>query len=578
MKCARCDHALPTGDRFCGRCGLSFSEDGQSVDPLVGLTLAGRYRIERRVGVGGMGTVYLAAHTGLGQHVAVKVLHERYAREHQLKQRFENEARTYGRLNHPNLVSLHDFGATPDGTLYMVMEYCPGTVLSVLLKERKALPAPLAVDITVQIAQALTAAHAKGFVHRDLKPDNVMLMESRPGKYHAKLLDFGIAKNLDEEVNRLTQAGMVFGTPEYMSPEQARGEDVDGRTDIYALGTILYELLMGKPPFTGSNKFQIMHRQASELPPRPSTLSMPGIPSIPEALEAVVMQCLEKRAVDRIQTAQALIEALEKATGISPADAPPLPSAQSVPVKTPTIHAGQMSSPYTPPPTLQSQPKHSVAIGVLVAVAAAGVAALLMSGGGAPPPAPGGTTVAAARPAEPLTAPASAALAPHLRTNSVPDAPVNAAPASAVTAPQAPLPAVSPTAAPTVAGVDKARAQADAAAQRAKAAAAQAEAALQRAKALSEARKALRAGNLDAADIAASRLVKARPDDADARAVRDQARGAAEALRAARTAFDQGDCPAAVRRLPTVFAVAPEHRDARLIQAECEASLPPKKL
>ena len=218
MKCARCDHALPTGDRFCGRCGLSFSEDGQSVDPLVGLTLAGRYRIERRVGVGGMGTVYLAAHTGLGQHVAVKVLHERYAREHQLKQRFENEARTYGRLNHPNLVSLHDFGATPDGTLYMVMEYCPGTVLSVLLKERKALPAPLAVDITVQIAQALTAAHAKGFVHRDLKPDNVMLMESRPGKYHAKLLDFGIAKNLDEEVNRLTQAGMVFGTPEYMSP------------------------------------------------------------------------------------------------------------------------------------------------------------------------------------------------------------------------------------------------------------------------------------------------------------------------------------------------------------------------
>jgi serine/threonine-protein kinase len=557
MKCARCDHEIPAGDRFCGRCGLSFSEDGQSVDPLVGLTLAGRYCIERRIGVGGMGTVYLAAHTGLGQKVAVKVLHERFAREPQLKQRFENEARTYGKLNHPNLVSLHDFGSTPDGTLFMVMEYCPGTVLSVLLRERKALSAPLAVDVAMQIAQALTAAHTKGFVHRDLKPDNVMLMESRPGKYHAKLLDFGIAKNLEDEVQRLTQAGMVFGTPEYMSPEQARGEDVDGRTDIYALGTILYELLLGKPPFTGSNKFNVMHRQASEVPARPSTVAVSGFVPVPEAVEAVVMKCLEKRAEDRFQSAHALIEALERSIGLQPADAPPLPVMPDAPNKTPTIHNGQLSNRYTPPPRAQSMPRHTTALAVLGGVAAVGLMGLFIFGRSAPETETPGA-VAAGLPSRPIE-PSRPAL-PSLQ----PAEPVSSTPAVIASAPAA-QPVQPRSAAP----------RGPSAAQRAELAAA---AAKERAKALSEARKALRQGNLDAADIGATRLVKAKPDDQDAKAVRDQARNAAEALRAGRSAFERGDCPSAVKKLAVVLNVSPEHRDAKLIVAECNDSLPPTKL
>ncbi|MEZ4466884.1 MAG: serine/threonine-protein kinase, partial [bacterium] len=320
MRCPRCDYSMPSGDRFCGRCGLARPTDGVPVDPLLGLTVAGRYRIDRRIGVGGMGTVYLGTHVRVGQRVAVKVLHERYAGDRALTQRFENEALTYARVSHPNLVALHDFGRTPDGCYFMVLEYCPGTALARLVRRHERLDPTLVVEVIIQVAQGLGAAHAAGIVHRDLKPENVMMVEAGPGRYHVKLLDFGIAKRLDDDGPRLTQAGMVFGTPEYMAPEQARGERVDGRSDIYALGCLLYELLTGDPPFVGSNKLQVMHRQASEKP-RPPSESVPGIPP---ALEAITLRCLEKRPADRFSSTDEFIAALEKAFGTErPTPVPP---------------------------------------------------------------------------------------------------------------------------------------------------------------------------------------------------------------------------------------------------------------
>ena len=179
-----------------------------------------------------------------GQDVAIKVLHERHTGDEKLARRFEKEALTYGRVSHPNLVGLHDFGTTPDGMFFMALEYCPGQPLSTLLREKGQFSWRAATDIVMQVAQGLGAAHDCGVVHRDLKPENILMTEIRPNRYHVRLLDFGIAKREDEDGPRLTQAGMVFGTPEYMSPEQARGKAVDKRSDIYALGTLFYELIV----------------------------------------------------------------------------------------------------------------------------------------------------------------------------------------------------------------------------------------------------------------------------------------------------------------------------------------------
>ncbi len=339
---------MPEGDRFCGRCGLARSKDGKPVDPLLGITVAGRYRIERRIGVGGMGTVYLGTHVRIGQKVAIKVLHERYAGDEQLTKRFEKEALTYGQVTHPNLVGLHDYGRTDDGTFFMVLEYCPGISLAQLVRRRGRLDHKLAVDILIQIAQGLGAAHGMGIVHRDLKPENVILTRTRPGRYHARLLDFGIAKRLDDDGPRLTAAGMVFGTPEYMAPEQARGKAVDARSDIYALGCVAYELLTGNPPFIGNDKLRIMHQQAGDPIDAPSSKLPEDAAPIPAVLEAVAMRCLSKPAADRYADTDTLIEALERALDpdirrpVATLEAPEALSAE------PEVDAAQPTAPEAP--------------------------------------------------------------------------------------------------------------------------------------------------------------------------------------------------------------------------------------
>ena len=308
MQCPRCDRKLSEEDRFCSRCGLARSLDGVPVDPLIGLTVSDRYRIEERIGVGGMGTVYRAQHVRFGQDVAIKVLHERYTGDEKLARRFEKEALTYGQVSHPNLVGLHDFGTTPDGMFFMALDYCPGLPLSTLLRQRRVFAWRAATDIVMQVAQGLGAAHDCGVVHRDLKPENIILTEIRPNRYHVRLLDFGIAKREDEDGPRLTQAGMVFGTPEYMSPEQARGKTVDKRSDIYALGTLFYELIVGSPPFHGADKLRVMQQQANEPPVPPS---QHDVGDLSPDIEDLILKCLEKEPGERIQSTQVFLDQVE---------------------------------------------------------------------------------------------------------------------------------------------------------------------------------------------------------------------------------------------------------------------------
>ncbi len=242
------------------------------VDPLVGQVVSDRYRVDALLGAGGMGCVYQATHVHMRNVVALKVLHRQMNMIPEAVARFEREAIAAARIQHKNVAAARDFGRLEDGSFYMALEFVEGTTLRELLSEVGALPIPRTVNILRQIAEALNAAHAKNVVHRDLKPDNVMLLDD--GTDFVKVLDFGIAKvsGSNADGSQLTQLGSVFGTPDYMSPEQAAGQPVDHRSDLYALGVLMYEMLTGGPPFSGDSIAIVlskhMHEPAPDLPER----------------------------------------------------------------------------------------------------------------------------------------------------------------------------------------------------------------------------------------------------------------------------------------------------------------------
>jgi predicted Ser/Thr protein kinase len=260
-------------------------------DPYIGALLKDSYRIERLLGAGGMGAVYLAEHATLRRRVAVKILAAEFAPRPELKQRFLREARAAAAIRDDHVVEIYDFGEAPDGAAFIAMEYLEGEDLAALLDREGRLSWPRARDIAVQICQALQAAHDRGIVHRDVKPANCFCIE----RQRIKVLDFGIAKvrDPDAEVGReLTRSGAIFGTPEYMSPEQARGEAHDHRVDIYALGVIVFRMLTGRLPFVGSTFMGLLRQHMYEPPPRPADVT-PGA-AIPAGAEAVVLKALQK--------------------------------------------------------------------------------------------------------------------------------------------------------------------------------------------------------------------------------------------------------------------------------------------
>ncbi|HEX3758608.1 MAG TPA: serine/threonine-protein kinase [Kofleriaceae bacterium] len=275
---------------------------------LIGVTLSGRYLVTRKVGQGGMGAVYEATHTLIGKRVAVKVLLEKYARREAIVQRLEQEARLASSCQNEHIIDITDFGTTEDGRTFVVMEYLEGESLAECLARETRLPEQRILRLASQVASALAAAHAKGIVHRDVKPENLFLLRRKDQDF-VKVLDFGISKSLRasdeaEEQPRLTQTGMVLGTPLYMSPEQARGDDeLDARVDIYALGVIMYEAATGRVPFVGNNYLSVISQVLNEDPRGPRELR----PELSEEFEAIVLRSMAKDRDERYASAGELL-------------------------------------------------------------------------------------------------------------------------------------------------------------------------------------------------------------------------------------------------------------------------------
>ncbi len=279
---------------------------------LVGTVLSDRYRIHSKLGEGGMGSVYLAEHTTINKKLAIKVLSSEYSHKQDLVDRFLQEARAASMIEQQNVVEITDFGSTPGGSVYFVMEFLNGEDLSKTIKTNGPLPWPRVKAIMLQICTALTAAHEVGIIHRDMKPENCYRIKRGNNEDFIKVLDFGIAKVTTEDgegARGLTRTGMIFGTPEYMSPEQAKGEKVDHRVDVYAVGVILYELLTGRVPFTADTFMGILTKHMFEAPPAPSTV-VPGS-SIPPQVEAIILKALQKDREYRFQSMADLADAIE---------------------------------------------------------------------------------------------------------------------------------------------------------------------------------------------------------------------------------------------------------------------------
>lgn len=275
----------------------------------IGKTLAGRYLIERKLGAGAMGAVFVANQLSMDRKVALKLLHANLQGSENLARRFEREMKATSKVDHQNTVRVYDFGETEEGKLYLAMELVNGRSLREAISITGVFDIPRALHIAIQIGKALNAAHSEGIVHRDLKPDNVMLMDRYGENDFVKVLDFGIARFVDESSTQLTTEGQVVGTPLYIAPEQAHGKQVDHRADIYALGVMLYELIVGQVPFTSETLIGLLLMHAQEPPPPPSEV-VPG--RVPPHVEAVILNLLEKDPAARPQTANDVVALLEE--------------------------------------------------------------------------------------------------------------------------------------------------------------------------------------------------------------------------------------------------------------------------
>jgi len=312
-KCPQCGVEYPDTNTLCPADGVALETTD---DSLIGTTLAGKYRIDARLNEGGMGTVYRATHVLMEKTVAIKVLRPALAADEKIVARFSREARAASRISHPNALSVTDFGEDDNGIVFLVMEFLSGRTLKQLIRDDGPLPLPRVVEIIRQVGDALHAAHVQGVVHRDLKSDNIMLVDTMAGD-HAKVLDFGIAKINEPDGKMdsgLTAPNLVIGTPQYMSPEQCSQEgEIDARSDIYSLGVILYETLVGHVPFTADSPTMVMMKHLQE--PVPSVLDERS--DVPPQVGRVIARAMAKLPGNRYQTVAELIEDLTIASGIA---------------------------------------------------------------------------------------------------------------------------------------------------------------------------------------------------------------------------------------------------------------------
>jgi serine/threonine-protein kinase len=298
--CPTCGTEYPLSERFCPRDGTALRSASASTD-LMGTVVADRYHILKKLGEGGMGQVYLAEHVKMGRKSALKVMNPGMNQDADAIARFNREASNASRLNHPNICAIYDFGETPDGLIYLAMEFIEGTSLTSLVEKSGALPPARAAAIIHQSADALQVAHDAGIVHRDLKPDNIMIAKNRDGSDLAKVVDFGIAKAHSSDAQKVTKTGMVVGTPEYMSPEQLSGDKLDGRSDIYSLALVAFNCLTGKLPFPAESAQEAMIARLIE---QPKTLAeMKPDVAWPAEVQAVMDRALARDANERYQSA-----------------------------------------------------------------------------------------------------------------------------------------------------------------------------------------------------------------------------------------------------------------------------------
>jgi tRNA A-37 threonylcarbamoyl transferase component Bud32 len=277
-------------------------------DPLLGRVIDDKYRIEAEIGAGGMATIYRATRLKIGDVVAIKILHGELLREPKFAERFQREAQAAARLKHPNVVTVHDFGVSDDGVIYLVMELVEGRNLRAMIKDDGPMPTAMAAEIIRQVCAALTEAHRQNTIHRDIKPANIAVTPCDDGP-RVKVLDFGIASLRGGTMMTFTQTGTVMGTPAYMSPEQCLGEDLDGRSDIYSAGVVLFEMLCGVVPFNSPTATAVVMQHVQQAPPPLRVLNV----SISPAVEAVVLRALAKRREDRQQSAKQLADELSAA-------------------------------------------------------------------------------------------------------------------------------------------------------------------------------------------------------------------------------------------------------------------------
>ena len=312
-KCPKCGVEYPDTTTLCPSDGVALEKDA---DSLLGTIIAGKYRIDERLNEGGMGTVYRGTHVLMDKTVAIKVLRPALAADEKIVARFSREARAASRISHPNALSVTDFGEDENGNVFLVMEFLNGKTLKQVIRDEGPLPLARVLDITRQVGDALSAAHKQGVVHRDLKSDNIMLVDTMSGD-HAKVLDFGIAKIHEPDGQPdtgLTAPNLVIGTPQYMSPEQcSQDSEIDARSDIYSFGVILYEMLVGHVPFSGDSATIVMMKHLQE--PVPSVLEERS--DLPPAVGRVVARAMAKYPGNRYQNVAELVEDLTIASGMT---------------------------------------------------------------------------------------------------------------------------------------------------------------------------------------------------------------------------------------------------------------------
>ena len=350
-------------------------------DPYLGVQVAGQFRILERIGSGGMGAVYKAEQPDMNRNVAVKILHTKYMSRSDLVSRFRREARAMSHLSHPNTAKVFLYGQLEDGACYFVMEHLEGSNLAQEVRAHGPMDAARAIGVMIQVCGALEEAHKAGIVHRDLKPENIFLTSQGGIVDFPKVLDFGLAKVSERQMRPgsliLTQEGMVFGTPEFMSPEQARGETLDGRSDIYSLGVILYELLTGKLPFAAAQPMEYINLHINH---QPATLAE-GAPerTFPAGLQHVLDRVLAKRPEDRYASATEFARAL-KACSLGQIPTGAMRAIPADAASSASADRSDGSSAVTDrPPTVPTTRAHWVVLGAGALLAVCGVVALVFA-------------------------------------------------------------------------------------------------------------------------------------------------------------------------------------------------------